>query len=46
MVQVYEDIKAIRERCDLVDDSSMLTQPQICPATSEKSVEIEMAEFQ
>jgi hypothetical protein len=24
----------------------MLTQPQICPATSEKSVEIEMAEFQ
>ncbi|KAH8484403.1 hypothetical protein H0E87_028745 [Populus deltoides] len=46
MVQVYEDIKAIRERCDLVDDSSMLTQPEICPATSEKSVEIEMAEFQ
>jgi nuclear transport factor 2 (NTF2) superfamily protein len=24
----------------------MLTQPEICPATSEKSVEIEMAEFQ
>nr|TKS00512.1 putative inactive leucine-rich repeat receptor-like protein kinase [Populus alba] len=46
MVQVYEDIKAIRERCDLVDDSSMLKQPEICPATSEKSVEIEMAEFQ
>ncbi|KAI9378913.1 hypothetical protein POPTR_017G003251v4 [Populus trichocarpa] len=46
MLQVYEDIKAIRERCDLVDDSSMLTQPEICPATSEKSVEIEMAEFQ
>jgi serine/threonine protein kinase len=45
MVQVYEDIKAIRERCDLVDDSSMLMQPEICPATSEKSVEIEMAEF-
>ncbi|KAH8484416.1 hypothetical protein H0E87_028758, partial [Populus deltoides] len=37
MLQVYEDIKAIRERCDLVDDSSMLTQPEICPATSEKS---------
>ncbi|KAG6741210.1 hypothetical protein POTOM_054442 [Populus tomentosa] len=46
MVQVYEDIKAIRERCDLVDDSSLLMQPEICPATSEKSVEIEMAEFQ
>nr|TKS00496.1 putative inactive leucine-rich repeat receptor-like protein kinase [Populus alba] len=46
MVQVYEDIKAIRERCDLVDESSMLTQPEICPATPEKSVEIEMAEFQ
>ncbi|KAI5557910.1 hypothetical protein BDE02_17G003200, partial [Populus trichocarpa] len=29
MVQVYEDIKAIRERCDLVDDSSMLRQPEI-----------------
>ncbi|KAJ6859732.1 inactive leucine-rich repeat receptor-like protein kinase [Populus alba x Populus x berolinensis] len=37
MVQVYEDIKAIRERCDLVDDSSLLMQPEICPATSEKS---------
>ncbi|XP_073261978.1 probably inactive leucine-rich repeat receptor-like protein kinase At5g48380 [Populus alba] len=46
MVQVYEDIKAIRERCDLVDESSMLTQPEIFPATPEKSVEIEMAEFQ
>ncbi|KAL9380244.1 hypothetical protein Peur_025901 [Populus x canadensis] len=33
MLQVYEDIKAIRERCDLVDDSSMLTQPEICPAS-------------
>ncbi|KAH8484410.1 hypothetical protein H0E87_028752 [Populus deltoides] len=46
MVQVYEDIKAIRERRDLVDDSSMLMQPEICPAISEKSVEIEMTEFQ
>nr|TKS00507.1 putative inactive leucine-rich repeat receptor-like protein kinase [Populus alba] len=35
MVQVYEDIKAIRERCDLVDDSSLLMQPEIRPATSE-----------
>ncbi|KAJ6859729.1 inactive leucine-rich repeat receptor-like protein kinase [Populus alba x Populus x berolinensis] len=38
MVQVYEDIKAIRKRCDLVDESSMLTQPEICPATPEKSI--------
>ncbi|KAG5226263.1 inactive leucine-rich repeat receptor protein [Salix suchowensis] len=45
MLQVYEDIKAIRERCDLADDSENLTRPEICPATSEISVEIERAEY-
>ncbi|KAJ6420389.1 hypothetical protein OIU84_027851 [Salix udensis] len=45
MLQVYEDIKAIRERCDLADDSENLMRPEICPATSEISVEIERAEY-
>ncbi|KAJ6371675.1 hypothetical protein OIU77_002066 [Salix suchowensis] len=45
MLQVYEDIKTIRERCDLADDSENLTRPEICPATSEISVEIERAEY-
>ncbi|KAJ6690820.1 PROTEIN KINASE PLANT-TYPE putative-RELATED [Salix koriyanagi] len=45
MLQVYEDIKAIRERCDLADDSENLTRPEICPASSEISVEIERAEY-
>ncbi|KAG5221874.1 inactive leucine-rich repeat receptor protein [Salix suchowensis] len=43
MIQVYEDIKAIRERCDLAYDSENLMRPEICPATSEISVEIERA---
>ncbi|KAJ6371678.1 hypothetical protein OIU77_002069 [Salix suchowensis] len=45
MLQVYEDIKAIRERCELADDSENLMRPEICPATSEISVEIERAEY-
>ncbi|KAF9663103.1 hypothetical protein SADUNF_Sadunf17G0003700 [Salix dunnii] len=34
MLQVYEDIKAIRERCDLADDSENLMRPEICPTTT------------
>ncbi|KAJ6420394.1 hypothetical protein OIU84_027856 [Salix udensis] len=45
MLQVYEDIKAVRERCDLEDDSDNLMRPEICPAPSEISVEIERAEY-
>ena len=45
MLQVYEDIKAIRERCDLADDSENLMRPEICPTSSEIPVEIERAEY-
>ncbi|KAJ6734072.1 PROTEIN KINASE PLANT-TYPE putative-RELATED [Salix purpurea] len=38
MLQVYEDIKAVRERCDLADDSDNLTRPEICPATSQSNM--------
>ncbi|CAK7324988.1 unnamed protein product [Dovyalis caffra] len=45
MLQVYEDIKAIRERCEQVNDSDMLMQPEVLPVPSENStVEIEIAE--
>ncbi|CAK7324986.1 unnamed protein product [Dovyalis caffra] len=45
MLQLYDDIKAIRERCEHVNDSDMLMQPQILPVPSENStVEIEIAE--
>ncbi|XP_073261869.1 probably inactive leucine-rich repeat receptor-like protein kinase At5g48380 isoform X2 [Populus alba] len=35
MLQVYEDIKAITKRCEVVDDSEIQMQPEICPATSQ-----------
>ncbi|CAK7324775.1 unnamed protein product [Dovyalis caffra] len=45
MLQVYEDIKAIRERCEQVNDTEMLMQPELLPVPSENStVEIEIAE--
>ncbi|KAF9663104.1 hypothetical protein SADUNF_Sadunf17G0003800 [Salix dunnii] len=37
MLQVYEDIKAIRERCDLADDSENLMRPEICPTRSKST---------
>ncbi|KAL9380245.1 hypothetical protein Peur_025902 [Populus x canadensis] len=35
MLQVYKDIKAITKRCEVVDDSEIQMQPEICPATSQ-----------
>ncbi|XP_034889441.1 probably inactive leucine-rich repeat receptor-like protein kinase At5g48380 isoform X2 [Populus alba] len=35
MFQVYKDIKAITKRCEVVDDSEIQMQPEICPATSQ-----------
>ncbi|KAJ6865775.1 hypothetical protein NC652_037327 [Populus alba x Populus x berolinensis] len=35
MLQVYTDIKAITKRCEVVDDSEIQMQPEICPATSQ-----------
>jgi hypothetical protein len=45
MLQVYKDIRAMRERCDQIDDSEILVQQhEIYPPSSKgKSVEIEMA---
>ncbi|KAJ6859712.1 inactive leucine-rich repeat receptor-like protein kinase [Populus alba x Populus x berolinensis] len=35
MLQVYKDIKAITKRCEVVDDSEIQMQPEICPTTSQ-----------
>ncbi|XP_073262108.1 probably inactive leucine-rich repeat receptor-like protein kinase At5g48380 isoform X1 [Populus alba] len=35
MFQVYKDIKAITKRSEVVDDSEIQMQPEICPATSQ-----------
>uniref|UniRef100_A0A6N2LYP2 Protein kinase domain-containing protein n=1 Tax=Salix viminalis TaxID=40686 RepID=A0A6N2LYP2_SALVM len=35
MIQVYRDIKAITERCEVVDGSEIQTQPEIRSATSQ-----------
>ena len=35
MFQVYKDIKAITKRSEVVDDSEIEMQPEICPPTSQ-----------